>query len=98
MTVSFHGWATMIDGKCLGYITGVTALQSCPLRGATLTEMSIKSSEFVLKDNEDILKHGLSPLHCKIRALKFLLHLGLHSEDKESRIQTGTEQAANRDA
>ena len=83
VSVRFKGWATMLDGKALGYINRVLAMQNCPLCNATPTKMSTRDSLFdTLIDDPDALKHGFSPLHYKMRAMEFLLHLGMHSRIK----------------
>ena len=83
VSVRFKGWATMLDGKALGYINRVLAMQNCPLCNSTPTKMSTRASLFdELIDDPDALKHGFSPLHYKMRAMEFLLHLGMHSRIK----------------
>ena len=98
VTIIFDGWATMLDGKALGYITGVTGLQNCPLCGATPSKMSCQNVDFDLLDHEDILKHGLAPLHYKMRGMEFLIHLGMHSRIKTARVfkDTPNEESRNK--
>ena len=90
VTIIFDGWATLLDGKALGYITGVTGLQNCPICGATPSKMSCQGVDFGVLDDNDILRHGLAPLHYKMRVMEFLIHLGMHSRIKVARVYKGT--------
>ena len=61
--------------------------------------MSMENSTFEVLDLDDILMHGFAPLHFKVRAMEFLLHLGDHSEIKKSRCisQADKESQAKRE-
>ena len=86
VSITFDGWATMIDGKVLGFINKVLAMQNCPMCNASPTKMSTRDSIYdTLVDHPDVLKHGFSPLHFKIRGMEFLIHLGMHSRIKVAR-------------
>ena len=104
VSITFDGWATMIDGKVLGFINQVLAMQNCPMCNASPSKMSMRDSTFDnLVDHPDVLRHGFSPLHFKIRGMEFLIHLGMHSRIKVARCPCSkvkgekTPQQADRD-
>ena len=76
--IKYQLYLIVIDGKVLNALTGTKSFQACPICSATpkhfLADTNFKCQKFVpLIQN---LKHGLSPLHCRLRCFEFVLHAG----------------------
>ena len=81
VTFTVNSIPTLFDGKCLKFITHESADQNCAICGAKPTQMSTIGTHFTVKEEPpDVLKHGVAPLHFRLRATDFLLHLGSYSE------------------
>lgn len=80
---------TVIDGKILSILTNTKSSQACPICGATpSTFMKVKDfKSAIFTPNPDSLQYGISPLHCWIRFLECVLHIGYRIEIKVWQIK-----------
>lgn len=70
---------TLLDGKCLAFLTGTPSMASCPLCQAKPSMLNITDSKnFVMK--EGAAQYGISPLHFCIRSLEAVLKLSYRLE------------------
>jgi len=64
---------TIIEGKVLSAVLGVSSAQVCPICLAKPSSFNTLSNSFFFLENR--LKYGINPLHAWIRCLEFCLHL-----------------------
>ncbi|KAJ8665867.1 hypothetical protein QAD02_007529 [Eretmocerus hayati] len=81
--ITYNLKCTMMDGKTCSALTEQRSSCSCNVCFASPKDMN--HLEFVkgLPVNRNSLQFGLHPLHCRIRFMKFLLHLAYNMDFKE---------------
>lgn len=88
VTVRAQFHLTLIDGKCLAFLTGTPSMASCPLcqakPSALNSEKAQQEGKFAIKNGAD--QYGVSPLHFAIRVLEGLLKLSYRLEKKKWRV------------
>ena len=72
---------TMIDGKVANAITGTPSNMTCRACKAKPSEMNNIDMLLNREINEEVFKYGFSPMHARIRALEWVLHLAYKNID-----------------
>lgn len=72
ISISFKFIEGALDGKILNWVCGNNCNQRCPFCGEMNTEFSNPKKSFTIK-SDDLLKHGIAPLHCCIRTMECIL-------------------------
>lgn len=78
-----HLQCTMIDGKVCNVLTEQQSSSSCNICGAKPKDMNNLERLRELECKEEYYKFGLSTLHCWIRFMEYLLHIGYNLDFKK---------------
>ena len=86
----FKLYMTIIDGKVLNAVTDTRSSQCCPICKATPKQFNdldkyLNTDVFKPKDSES-LKHGINPLHARIRFFELCLHISYRLDLKTWRV------------
>lgn len=79
--INWQFQCTMVDGKTINALTGQRSSSSCNCCGATPTQMNDLRKDREV--NEKAFQFGLSPLHCRIRFMECILHIGYNLDFKK---------------
>ena len=71
---------TMVDGKAINALLGVSSTQSCNLCGAKPTELNCLEKLQNRTIKREGIEFGFSLLHCWIRCFEYILHIGYKME------------------
>lgn len=77
IVADFH--LTMIDGKCLAYLTDTPSMASCPFCQAKPTKLNLPATNFQMSPGSDA--YGIQPLHFCICVLNAVLNLSYRLEE-----------------
>lgn len=81
--VHYELYLTMIDGKVSTEISGSGSPRTCQVCGANPKDMNNIDNCRNRAIHENVLKLGLSTLHCQIRTMEFIFHLSYRLSFKQ---------------